>query len=57
MGCAVNGSGKARVADIGIAGGKGEGILFRNGEIVRKVPEAEMFDALVEEIQDLIKDK
>lgn len=57
MGCAVNGPGEARAADVGIAGGKGEGILFRNGQIVRKVPESEMFDALVEEIQDLVKSK
>jgi len=54
MGCAVNGPGEARAADVGIAGGRGEGILFRNGEIVRKVPEAEMFDALVAEIEKLI---
>jgi (E)-4-hydroxy-3-methylbut-2-enyl-diphosphate synthase len=57
MGCAVNGPGEARAADVGIAGGKGEGILFRNGEIVRKVHESEMFDALVAEIQELIKNK
>ena len=55
MGCAVNGPGEARAADVGIAGGAGEGILFRNGEIVRKVAEAKMFDALVEEIEDIIK--
>lgn len=54
MGCAVNGPGEARAADVGIAGGKGQGILFRNGEIVRKVPETEMFDALVAEIEKLI---
>lgn len=57
MGCAVNGPGEARAADVGIAGGKGEGILFRNGDIVRKVPEAEMYDALVEEIEQLIKER
>ena len=39
MGCVVNGPGEAREADVGIAGGKGEGLLFRRGEIVRKVPE------------------
>ena len=54
MGCAVNGPGEARAADIGIAGGRGEGILFRKGEIVRKVPEAQMFDALVEEVEKLV---
>ena len=50
MGCVVNGPGEAREADFGIAGGKGEGLLFRHGEIVRKVPEAEMADALVAEV-------
>ncbi|NVO00475.1 MAG: flavodoxin-dependent (E)-4-hydroxy-3-methylbut-2-enyl-diphosphate synthase [Geobacteraceae bacterium] len=50
MGCVVNGPGEAREADFGIAGGKGEGLLFRHGEIVRKVPEAELADALVEEV-------
>ena len=56
MGCAVNGPGEARAADIGIAGGNGEGILFRKGEIIRKVPETEMFDALVSEINNFIKE-
>ncbi|MFT7461728.1 MAG: (E)-4-hydroxy-3-methylbut-2-enyl-diphosphate synthase [Pseudohongiellaceae bacterium] len=50
LGCAVNGPGEAREADIGIAGGAGEGLLFRNGKTVRKVPEADIVDALVEEI-------
>jgi (E)-4-hydroxy-3-methylbut-2-enyl-diphosphate synthase len=50
MGCAVNGPGEAREADFGIAGGRGEGLLFRHGEIVRKVPAAELADALVEEV-------
>ena len=49
MGCVVNGPGEAREADIGIAGGQGQGLLFRKGEIVRKVPQAELADALVEE--------
>jgi (E)-4-hydroxy-3-methylbut-2-enyl-diphosphate synthase len=49
MGCAVNGPGEAREADVGIAGGKGEGLLFRKGEIVRKVPAGQLADALVEE--------
>jgi len=56
MGCAVNGPGEAKAADIGIAGGRGQGILFRNGEIVRKVSEAEMFDALVAEIENYISE-
>jgi (E)-4-hydroxy-3-methylbut-2-enyl-diphosphate synthase len=50
MGCAVNGPGEAREADFGIAGGRGEGLLFKHGEIVRKVPEGELADALVEEV-------
>lgn len=53
MGCAVNGPGEAREADVGIAGGKGEGLVFRHGEIVRKVPEDRLADALIEEISKL----
>jgi (E)-4-hydroxy-3-methylbut-2-enyl-diphosphate synthase len=53
MGCAVNGPGEAREADVGIAGGKGEGLLFRNGEVVRKVPEDMLAEALLEEIDKL----
>jgi len=55
MGCVVNGPGEAREADFGIAGGKGEGLLFRHGEIVRKVPETELADALVEEVMKAVK--
>ena len=50
MGCVVNGPGEAREADLGIAGGKGEGLLFRHGEILRKVPEAELLSALKDEL-------
>ena len=50
MGCIVNGPGEAKDADIGIAGGNGEAVLFRHGEILRKLPEAAVLDALVEEI-------
>jgi len=50
MGCVVNGPGEAREADFGIAGGKGRGILFRKGEIVRKVKEEDLLDALLKEI-------
>ncbi|MCR5507591.1 MAG: flavodoxin-dependent (E)-4-hydroxy-3-methylbut-2-enyl-diphosphate synthase [Lachnospiraceae bacterium] len=46
MGCVVNGPGEAKEADLGIAGGKGEGLLIRKGEIIRKVPEDELLDAL-----------
>ena len=56
MGCAVNGPGEAREADVGIAGGKGEGLVFRRGEIVRKVPEDKLADALMEEILKLSGD-
>ena len=50
MGCVVNGPGEAREADLGIAGGNGEGLLFKHGQILRKVPEKELLDALEEEI-------
>ncbi len=53
MGCIVNGPGEAREADVGVAGGKGEGLIFRRGEIVRKVKESELADALLEEINKL----
>lgn len=53
MGCAVNGPGEAREADIGVAGGKGYGLIFKKGEILRKLPESELLDALIEEINKL----
>ncbi len=53
MGCVVNGPGEAREADVGIAGGNGEGLLFRKGEIIRKVPEEQLVQALMEEIERL----
>lgn len=53
MGCAVNGPGEAREADIGIAGGKGYGLIFKKGEILRKLPENELLSALMEEIEKL----
>ncbi len=52
MGCAVNGPGEATHADIGIAGGKGEAILFRRGKIIKKIKESEVYDVLVEEINN-----
>jgi (E)-4-hydroxy-3-methylbut-2-enyl-diphosphate synthase len=55
MGCVVNGPGEAREADVGIAGGRGEGLLFRNGEVVRKVPESQMADALLAEVEKIVK--
>jgi len=57
MGCVVNGPGEAREADLGIAGGKGQGLLFRKGEVVRKVPQAELADALVEEALKLVDEQ
>lgn len=54
MGCAVNGPGEAREADIGIAGGDGEGLIFRHGEIIKKVPEAELFETLKEELEKVV---
>ena len=53
MGCAVNGPGEAREADIGVAGGIGEGLIFQKGEILRKVKEDEIIPALMEEIEKL----
>lgn len=53
MGCVVNGPGEAREADLGIAGGNGEGLIFRKGEIIRKVDESDLIDALIEEMHHL----
>ncbi len=53
MGCVVNGPGEAREADVGIAGGRGFGLLFRKGEIIKKVPEEQMLDELLREIEKI----
>ena len=53
MGCVVNGPGEASAADVGLAGGKGEGVLFRKGEIVKKVPEDQLVDELFALIEEL----
>ena len=53
MGCVVNGPGEASAADVGIAGGNGEGLVFRKGEVLRKVPQEQLVDALMEEIEKL----
>lgn len=53
MGCVVNGPGEAREADIGIAGGKGEGLIFKKGQIIKKVPEAELVNELINEINNM----
>jgi (E)-4-hydroxy-3-methylbut-2-enyl-diphosphate synthase len=57
MGCEVNGPGEARAADLGVAGGKGIGLIFKRGRIIRKVPEAEIVDALIEEVQKFADEK
>lgn len=57
MGCVVNGPGEAREADIGIAGGKGVGLIFKKGEILRKVPEADLVSELMAEIHKMIGSK
>lgn len=54
LGCAVNGPGEAREADIGIAGARGEGMLFRYGEMIRKVPEADLLNELKKEIDTIV---
>ncbi|PIS27167.1 MAG: 4-hydroxy-3-methylbut-2-en-1-yl diphosphate synthase [Candidatus Marinimicrobia bacterium CG08_land_8_20_14_0_20_45_22] len=56
MGCIVNGPGEARTADVGIASGKGEALLFRKGEIIEKIPESSAVDRLMEEIERFIHD-
>lgn len=57
MGCVVNGPGEAREADVGIAGGKGEGLIFRRGEIIRKVPENQLVEQLFIEIQKILDER
>ena len=53
MGCVVNGPGEARDADIGITGGNGVGIIFKKGEIIKKVPENALVDELVKEVESM----
>ena len=57
MGCVVNGPGEAREADLGIAGGIGEGLLIKKGQVLRKVPEGELLGALREELVKMSKEK
>jgi (E)-4-hydroxy-3-methylbut-2-enyl-diphosphate synthase len=56
MGCVVNGPGEAREADIGVAGGKGKGILFKKGERIRSIPEEEIVEELVAEVNSMVAD-
>ena len=53
MGCVVNGPGEGKNADIGIAGGKGQYVIFKKGEIIKKVSEDEAYDTLIQEIESL----
>lgn len=57
MGCEVNGPGEARAADIGVAGGRGIGLIFKNGEVIRKVPEADIVRAMREEVDVFIAER
>ena len=57
MGCVVNGPGEARGADVGIAGGNGEGLIFRKGEIIRKVPEENLVEELFKEIDAILEER
>ena len=57
MGCAVNGPGEAREADVGIAGGKGEAVLFRRGEIIEKIPERDIVERLLREVRAIKESK
>jgi (E)-4-hydroxy-3-methylbut-2-enyl-diphosphate synthase len=57
MGCVVNGPGEAREADVGIAGGRRQGILFRRGKLVKKVPEEDLAEVLISEVKKLIQEE
>lgn len=57
MGCVVNGPGEAREADVGIAGGKGEGLVFRRGEVLKKVPEEDLIPSLFVEINKILDER
>ncbi len=56
MGCVVNGPGEAKEADLGIAGGKGKGILFKKGKVIKQVPEKDLVKVLLEEIEKFLKE-
>lgn len=57
MGCVVNGPGESRDADVGLAGGKGRGVIFRKGKAVRTVPEGQFLDAVLKEVADLLPER
>lgn len=55
MGCAVNGPGEAREADVGIVGGDGCALLFKKGEVIRKIPEDRLLEEFLQEIKSMIE--
>jgi (E)-4-hydroxy-3-methylbut-2-enyl-diphosphate synthase len=57
MGCVVNGPGEAKEADIGIAGGKGAGVLFKKGKVVRRLKEKDFVSVLLNEIQKMVQER
>ena len=57
LGCVVNGPGEAKDADLGIAGGKGCGILFKQGKLVKKVPEDKLLETLISEINQILEER
>ena len=57
MGCVVNGPGEAREADVGLAGGIGEGLIFRKGQVLRKVPEDQLINELFVEIEKILLER
>jgi (E)-4-hydroxy-3-methylbut-2-enyl-diphosphate synthase len=57
MGCIVNGPGEAKEADIGVAGGDGTGILFKKGKVIKKFPQGQLVEVLLEEVEKFEKDQ
>jgi (E)-4-hydroxy-3-methylbut-2-enyl-diphosphate synthase len=57
MGCVVNGPGEAKEADIGVAGGKGVGIIFKKGKLHKKVAEEELLDVFLDELDSMVDEK
>jgi (E)-4-hydroxy-3-methylbut-2-enyl-diphosphate synthase len=57
MGCVVNGPGEAKEADVGIAGGKGAGVLFKKGKMIRKVKEKDFAQVLLNEVRGMVENK
>ena len=57
MGCAVNGPGEARMADLGVACGKGMGLIFKRGKIVASLPEDRLLEGLMKEVEEVVREK